>query len=124
MLGKVILWVSTIGFIGYGIACLVSPALPTSYAGLGMLTGDGYAEISAMYGGLQTGFGLFCLLGALRKDMYRPALAALVLLVGALALGRTAGVLTGTGTLGSYTWGALAYEYATALLAAVALRRA
>ncbi len=53
-----------------------------------MNSGDAFVEIGAMYGGLQTGFGLFCLLGALRKDFYRPALTSLLLVVGGLALAR------------------------------------
>jgi len=124
MLGKVILWVSAIGFIGYGLACLVSPALPTNYAGLVMTTGDAYAEVGAMYGGLQTGFGLFCLLGALRKDLFRPALMSLVLLVGGLALARLYSTLTGVEAVGGYTHGAMVYEFATAILSVIALQKA
>jgi hypothetical protein len=124
VLGKVILWISAVGFIAYGLACLVSPALPTSYAGLGMNNGDAYAEIGAMYGGLQTGFGLFCLLGALRKDLYRPALMSLVCLVGGLALARTYSTLTSVAAVGSYTYGAMVYEFTTAILSVVALRKA
>jgi hypothetical protein len=124
VLGKVILWVSAIGFIGYGLACLVSPALPTEYAGLGMNTGDAHVEIGAMYGGLQTGFGLFCLLGALRRDLYRPALMSLVCLVGGLALARSYSTLTSTIAVGSYTYGAMVYEFSTAILSLIALRKA
>lgn len=88
MLGKAILWISGFAFVGYGLACLYSPELPAGYAGLAMTTGDAYAEIGAMYGGLQTGFGIFCLLGALRAGFYRPALASILLVVGGLALAR------------------------------------
>ncbi|MEZ5571580.1 MAG: DUF4345 family protein [Halioglobus sp.] len=123
MLGKVILWISALTFITYGLACLVSPALPAGYAGLGMNTGDAFVEIGAMYGGLQTGFGLFCLLGALRKDLYRPALTALVLLTGGLALARLYSTLTGTEAVGTYTYGAMVYEFSTAILAGIALRK-
>ena len=86
MLGKIILWISAVIFVSYGLMCLFSPSIPAGYAGLSMNTGDAYAEIGAMYGGLQTGFGLFCLLGALRKDLHRPALTSLMLLVEGLAL--------------------------------------
>lgn len=122
MLGKILLWVSAIGFAGYGIACLLDPGLPTGYAGLAMLNGDGRAEVGAMYGGLQTGFGVFCLLGALRGELFRPALLALLVMVGGLALGRAALTLAGGEPVGSYTYGALVYEFATAVLAGVALR--
>lgn len=123
MLGKVILWLSAVIFMVYGLACLVSPALPADYAGLAMTTGDAYAEMGAMYGGLQTGFGFFCLLGALRKDLHRPALTALFLMVGGLALARTYSTLTGIEPVGTYTYGAMAFEFTTAVLAGLALRR-
>ena len=123
MLGKVILWISAVSFVSYGLMCLFSPALPTGYAGLSMNSGDAFAEVTAMYGGLQTGFGIFCLLGALRKDLYRPALISLVLLVGGLALARMYSTLTGMESVGTYTYGAMGYEFVTALLAALALKK-
>ena len=123
VLGKVILWVSAIVFIPYGLLCLFDPALPAGYAGLTMGSGDAFVEIGAMYGGLQTGFGLFCLLGALRNDYYRPALASLLLVVGGLALGRLYSTATSVDAVGGYTWAAMAYEFTTATLAGLALRK-
>ena len=55
MLGKIILWISAVMFIGYGVACFFSPALPAGYAGLTITSGDAFSEMGAMYGGLQTG---------------------------------------------------------------------
>lgn len=123
MLGKFILWLSAIMFIGYGLACLLSPGLAAGYAGLVLTNGDAVAEMGAMYGGLQTGFGVFCLLGALSIGYYRPALMVLLLCIGGLALSRCYWALTGDGVVSGYTWGAMAYEYTTAILAAIALRR-
>ncbi|MDZ7784823.1 MAG: DUF4345 family protein [Halioglobus sp.] len=122
MLGKIVLWISAIAFTAYGAACLFSPALPASYAGLAMLNGNGYAEVGAMYGGLQTGFGIFCLLAAMRQDLYRPGLLLLVLAIGALALARLISAMATPEPVGAYTWGALTYEFFTAVLAAAALR--
>jgi hypothetical protein len=123
MLGKFVLWLSAIMFIGYGLACLLSPALPAGYAGLIISNGDALAEMGAMYGGLQTGFGAFCLLGALRTEYYRPALVLLLLCIGGLALARCFWAFGGDEVIGGYTYGALVYEYSTAILAALALRR-
>jgi len=123
VLGKAILWVSAVIFIVYGLACLFSPALPATYAGLSMNSGDAFAEIGAMYGGLQTGFGVFCLLGALRKDLYRAALVSLVCLIGGIAVARLFSTLTSAEAVGMYTYGALVYEFTTAILAGVALRK-
>ncbi len=122
MLGKIVLWVSAISFTGYGLACLFAPTLPAEMAGLEIIGGDGYAELSAMYGGLQTGVGIFCALAALRAELTRPALLLLALAIGALAIGRLIAVASGAGEVGFYTWGAMGYEFATAILAAIALR--
>ena len=123
MLGKFVLWLSAVVFIAYGLACLFSPALPAGYAGLEFVTGDALPEIGAMYGGLQTAFGVFCLLGALKTDYYRPALMLLLLCIGGLALSRCYWAIAGGVEVGGYTYGAMAFEYTIAILAALALRR-
>ena len=122
MFGKIILWLSAIIFIVYGLACLFSPELPAGYAGLGILTGDGYAEIGAMYGGLQTGFGIVCLIGAQRDNFRTPILLVVAIVIGSLALGRLYSMLNVTDAVGIYTQGALAFESVTALLAFIAYR--
>jgi hypothetical protein len=123
VLGKVILWISAIVFIPYGLLCLFDPALPAGYAGLTMGSGDAFAETGAMYGGLQTGFGAFCLLGALRKEFFRPALTAILLMVGGLAVARLYSTVTSADPVGTYTWAAMAFEFTTAILAGIALRK-
>jgi len=123
MLGKIILWLSAAVFTAYGLACLISPQLPADYAGLAFMSGDALPEIGAMYGGLQTAFGVFCLLGATRSDYYRPALTLLMLCIGALALARCFWTFSTDADVGAYTYGAMAYEYFTAIVAALALRQ-
>lgn len=121
MLGRTILWVSAVVFIAYGLVSLISPAVPAGFAGLVMSNGDAFAEVGAMYGGLQTGIGLFCLMAVIRQEYYRAGLALLVTGIGALALARLISVLISTDTVTFYTWGALTYELITMTLAAVAL---
>ncbi|WOJ94442.1 DUF4345 family protein [Congregibacter variabilis] len=112
-------------FSGYGIACIVDPALPARLAGLEVLNGDAYAEMSAMYGGLQTGVGIFCLLAAFRSSFQSSALLLLVLGIGLLAASRALGALRSDELLTVYTWGALAFEtLLTATAAALLLRKA
>ena len=123
MLGKTVLWVSGVIFIAYGLICLVAPDVPAGYAGLNMSDGNAMAEISAMYGGLQTGFGIFCLLAALNPNFYKPGLVLLVLCIGSLALVRISSTLLIGDPVSSYTWGAMTYEFATTALAALALRK-
>ncbi len=122
MLGKIVLWISAIMFASYGLACFFSPSIAANNAGLHMTNGDAFAEIGAMYGGLQTGVGAFCLLAALRSEYYRAGLMLLTLGIGALALGRLYSLLVGGSPVGFYTYGALGYEIATAVLAGIALK--
>lgn len=124
VLGKIILWISALAFTGYGLVCLVAPTIPAEFAGIELGNGDAYAEIGAMYGGLQLGLGIFCLLAARSPALYRAGLILLVIGIGALALARLLSAITAPDTLTSYTYGALIYELVTASLAAVALRRA
>ena len=123
MLAKLVLGVSALVFIAYGVLCLADPALPVSLAGLAIVNGDGYAEASAMYGGLQTGIGLFCLLATLRPSHMRSGLTLLMMAIGALALARLYAILTSEMAVTLYSWGALCYETLTAALSAIALQR-
>lgn len=110
-------------FIAYGVACALDPNLPARLAGLRIASGDGYAEMSAMYGGLQVGVGLFCALGALRGRLRQPALLLLLLAIGPLAVLRAVGVLRTEDVVSVYSWGALGFEAAVTLIAALLLRR-
>lgn len=122
MLGKFVLWVSAITFTAYGLVSFFDPAVPAGFAGLEMTNGNAFAEIGAMYGGLQTGVGLFCLVAALQPSHYRSGLMVLALGIGLLAAGRLYSTLLGGSPVTAYTWGALVYEFVTAGLAIIALR--
>lgn len=123
LLGKSVLGISAFVFIGYGIVSLISPATSAGFAGLVLSNGDAFAEIRAMYGGLQTGVGLFCALALLKPEYYRSGLTLLVLAIGTLALARLVSLLAVAGSVTSYTYGALGYEFVTAMLALVALMK-
>ncbi len=123
MLGKTILGVSALILSSYGVVCLISPTTPAGYAGLIISNGDGFAEIGAMYGGLQIGLGLFFLLALLKPEFYRSGLMILFLGIGSLALARLASLLMTEQVITAYTYGALSYEIATACIAAIALMR-
>ncbi|HDZ07477.1 DUF4345 family protein [Pseudohongiella sp.] len=120
MLGKTVLGVSALVFIAYGLVSLVSPAIPAGFAGLEMGNGDAFAEVGAMYGGLQTGIGGFCLLALIKPDFYRGGLALLTIGIGAMTMARLVSLLMATDAVSAYSYGALGYECATAVLAAVA----
>ena len=120
ILGKIVLGISSLVFIAYGVVSLVSPAIPAGLAGLAMNNGDAFAEIGAMYGGLQTGIGIFCVLALFRLEFYKGGLALLTLAIGTLALARLVSFMLAPDAVSAYTYSALAYEFTTAILAAIA----
>ncbi|MFK7831588.1 MAG: DUF4345 family protein [Congregibacter sp.] len=121
---RIYLIIVSLIFIGYGVASALDPMLPARLAGLQIQSGDGYAEMGAMYGGLQTGFGLFCLMGAFRKSLQEPALMLLLICIGLVAALRAGSTLRADNLVSSYTWGALAFEtLVTAIAAWLLLRR-
>ena len=123
MLQKTVLGITGLIFALYGIACIVDPTLPANYAGLGFQNDDARIEVIAMYGGLQTGFGLFLLYAIGSAAHMRSALLATVFLVGALALCRAGAYVLEPGNAAVYTTGAIAFEWITTLLAGFALWR-
>lgn len=122
-MNRIFLLAVALVFIGYGVACALDPTLPARLAGLAILSGDGYAEMSAMYGGLQVGVGLFCVLGSINGALTRPALLLLVLSIGPLAALRAVGALRTEDLISGYTWGALIFESLVTAISALLVRR-
>ena len=76
MYPKVLLALSGIIFLAYGIVCWVDPEIPAKQAGLFIATHNGYAEMAAMYGGLQGSFGAILIASAFIKGYVRPGSVA------------------------------------------------
>jgi len=123
MLGKIVLWISALVFISYGLISLFFPAVPAGYAGLIISNGDAHAEIASMYGGLQTGIGVFCLIAAMRAQYYQSGLLVLVIGIGGITVARFIGFLVTPEPVTVYTYGALTYELVTTVAAALAFRK-
>ena len=123
MLGKFVLWVAAVVFTAYGLVCFFDPSVAADFAGLAMTNGNAVAEIGAMYGGLQTGIGLFCALAAMRPEHFRSGLLVLTLGIGLLALGRLYSTIVNGVPVTAYTWGALVFEAVLASLAGLALKQ-
>ena len=122
MLTKFVLLANGLIFLLYGVACLFSPELAAGYIGYELTTADKTIEVIAMYGGLQTGFGLFCLFSAFSTAHSKSAVVAICLIMGGLALSRLLGIAIQSGDPTQYTYGAAAFESLTTLLALLALR--
>ena len=139
MYPKILLVLAGAVFLAYGVVCWVNPELPAEYAGLFIATHNGYAEIAAMYGGLQSSFGAILIVSAFLKGYLRPGLRLILICIGTLAAARASVALSGldssfqvaNSSLGidvsssftSYTWGALAFEVFLAVWAGLALLR-
>tara|TARA_B100000900_G_scaffold404748_1_gene413500 strand:- start:1641 stop:2039 length:399 start_codon:yes stop_codon:yes gene_type:complete len=121
--GRILLGASALIFIAYGTVCLFDPNVPAGFTGLEVPTGDAFAEVAGMYGGLQTGIGLFCLLAFFNREFYRSGLMALGLTMGALAMARMIAILATVQPVTAYSHAAFGYELVTAALAFLALSR-
>jgi len=133
MLGKLILWVTGLVFVGYGGVCLYDPNVPVSYIGYTMTGADSFIETAAMYGGLQLGFGFWCLFSAVNNCYTRSALLSIGFAIGALGISRLLGLLLIGDSVFTqnqnfddatwYTFGAIIYELSTAVIALTAFKR-
>ena len=116
----VYLWFNAAAFVGYGVASVIMPSLPAGYAGFELGSTPGTVEIMAMYGGLQTGFGVLVGMGARDAAWRETALRSLAIVVGSLGLTRLLGVaMHGPDP---YNASVVVYELVTAALAVFALR--
>ncbi len=107
----------------FGLACLVAPSGMIAVTGIDLTSGQSTAEVRAMYGGAELGFGAFLLYASRSASLVRPALLALAMVMAGFALGRVSGVMI-DGALDGVTLGSLATEVAIFALAMFALRRA
>ena len=137
MYPKILLVLAGAVFLAYGVVCWVNPELPAEYAGLFIATHNGYAEIAAMYGGLQSSFGAILIVSAFLKGYLRPGLWLLMMVLGGLAAARgsvafgnfdlTVQAAQGAADVAmssdftSYTWYALLFEATFAVLAGLCL---
>jgi hypothetical protein len=132
-LGKAMLGLTAMVWIGYGAWLFVDPK-GLSYAGFGFTHWSVTVEVVAMYGAFQLMLGVFTLIALLRpRELMRPALLLWALLYSALVLGRVYGILVWDGTFAvafggdtseSYNAGALfVLELPSALLFWLALWR-
>lgn len=106
----------------YGLWCWAMPETLTEVAGLVATTPTARTELRAMYGGLQTAFGLLAVAG-----LMRPALASgVTACLGASTLGLFGARMHGVavdGGISEYTIGGLVFEFVGSAWAFWALSR-
>lgn len=118
---RLFLGFSALVWLPYGVFCAVHPTFLADVAGVVASSPTAVSEIRAMYGGLEAGIGALCLGALFRPALARPALLMLCFVCGGLGLTRLAGlVLDASGS--AYTFGALALEIPSAVIASLLVR--
>ena len=105
-----------------GVFCFLRPGFLDALAGVAATSTTGTVELRAMYGGLQTAFGVLALLGALRPAFTYAALLATALLCAGLGSFRLLAAMA-AGEVSSYTGQGLVFEFGATALAFYLLRR-
>ena len=106
----------------YGLYCFLRPGFLDAFAGVAATSTTGTVELRAMYGGLQTAFGVLALLGALRPALTHAALLTTAFLCAGLGSFRLLGAIAAS-EVSSYTGQGLLFELGATALAVFLLRR-
>ena len=120
MFAKLLLIISGLTFIIYGLACAFDPSLPAGYIGMELGQAGGHVEFIAMYGGLQAALGIFFLYCGLHSERRLAGLKCLVLFIGGLGLARLGGLLSHG--FDNYNLAATCYELGSTALALWAIK--
>jgi hypothetical protein len=98
MLAQVLLWVSGLGYAGFGVAFLVAPIRTMALAGIAMEGAVAAVELRAFYGGLELGLGGLIVAAALAERL-RDGLVLTLVSYGAIGGTRLVSMMaTGTDT--------------------------
>jgi hypothetical protein len=119
LFSRILLGLTGVAFAGYGVYSAYDLDAIARLTGLVFSSPSAAVESRAMYGGLQTGLGLLFVNSALNPRMTAYGLVAMFFVLGGLAVGRALGI--SMDGLDDYNQGALIFEGASALLAAVAI---
>jgi hypothetical protein len=122
MFAAIFLWFSALGWIGYGVYCLMQPTMLEAIAGVSSTTPTGLIELRAMYGGVQTAIGVFTLIAALNARWRAGVLLGLTCVYFGLCTARTGSALI-AGDWSQYTVGALCFEWTSAILSLYLLQK-
>lgn len=118
---RVLLWISGLGFAGFGLAFLWAPLQTMAAAGLVLEGALAATELRAFYGGLEVALGGVLIACALDARRLRDGLVLVLACYGGIGLARLAGMLA-TGADTPFLRFALATELGLAVAALVGLR--
>lgn len=118
---RVVVWISGLCLLGFGLAFLWAPLPTMAAAGLSLEGALAETELRAFYGGLEVALGILVCACAVRANRLRDGLVLSLAIYGGIGLARLAGMaLSGADT--TFLRFALATELGLAIAALVALR--
>lgn len=90
---RLILALSGLAFLGFGVAFLVSPVAMAALVDLAAVTPTATTEVRAMYGGLEIGLGVALLTLVGRRDHVATGLRVALCAFAGMAAGRLSGLV-------------------------------
>jgi hypothetical protein len=109
-LSTAILFLTGVGFFGFGAAAALSPVRTAAWTQLRLPTASARADFAATYGGFQIGFGAFLVACTQTQGWIEPGLWAAVAALAGFAVVRVLGILRAGGRVHWGIWFALALE--------------
>ena len=88
MFGQLLLGVTGAIFFGLGVVSVYDPEIPAAWSGIFIASQDAYAEIAAMYGGLEIAIGSILLASALMKEYLKAGLWLLFIIISYIGAAR------------------------------------
>ncbi len=92
-LSRWVLVILALPFLGVGVAFMVAPETSAGLVGLSLADATAFADVRAVYGGLQLGCGGLLVAAAWRPDLARIGLVGAIALYGGLAFARCVSVV-------------------------------
>jgi len=117
-----LLWSSALVFAAIGVFFLVTPDAAAASIGIELTNPTARTDITATYGGLMVGIGLFFGWTAQHPERYRAGLWFTLVAYAGLGLGRTWAIVGGERP-GVMMWSFLGIELTVAVLAGLCLNR-
>ncbi len=118
-----LLWIDAALFSIFGLGFIVAPGVLAVWLTGGLpATSDAMTDMRATYGGMGLGVGLSIAFCARQRETIFAGLCGVVLILGAIALARTLGVIV-EGGANAPVWGMLGLEVLFVSLQCVALKR-
>jgi uncharacterized membrane protein len=115
-LPRVMLALTAVGFLGFGLAFTFRPDQMAALIEIGLPSATARVDFAATYGGFELGFGAFLLLCARRPGWQEAGLLAATLALAGFATVRLLGIAASGGQVRPAIYGALALETLGVLL--------